>query len=129
MADLRNIVEWDPDATEIEQTVGDGPGLNAEYRVTVGGMGTPVTLTYKVSSFDPQTSLEFGASNRFITSHDTVEIGAAPADGGTIVRYTAQLEAQDGSGLDDEMLQAGLSDLGSGAGAGLARELDGVVEA
>ena len=89
MAHLVHFEEWDPGVKGVTQVVGDRPGPGAAYDVTVGGVGGDMTLRYVIVEFEPQRRVVARAETARIASLDI--IGVAPAPGGALVTYEANL--------------------------------------
>ncbi len=52
MSDLRHLAVWDPSITSVEQVEGDGPGVGAEYDVTLKAAGGERTMRYRIEEMD-----------------------------------------------------------------------------
>ncbi|MEI6570253.1 MAG: SRPBCC family protein [Actinomycetes bacterium] len=121
MANLANFAEWDPGVTRVNQSEGEGPGLNAVYDVTIKGLPTP--LRYRTTQFDSPYSIVARAETLLLTSLDTITV---EADGtGSIVTYDAKLTLNGPLGLADPILRLTFGRIGDRAAAGLIRVLDG----
>ncbi len=121
MANLANFAEWDPGVSRVNQSEGEGPGLNAVYDVTLKGFPTP--LRYRTTQFDSPNSIVARAETLLLTSLDTITV---EADGtGSIVTYDAKLTLNGPLGLADPILRLTFGRIGDRAAAGLIRVLDG----
>lgn len=123
MADLRNFEEWDPGVRSSVQVVGDGPGPDAEYDVTVDAPGRALTLRYRVISHVPPRSITVTASSRMLTSSDRIDV--TPDGDGCRVRYHAELTLNGPLGVFDAFLKGPFRKIGERANRGLMRALDG----
>ncbi|MBJ7382137.1 MAG: SRPBCC family protein [Acidimicrobiia bacterium] len=121
MANLANFAEWDPGVSRVNQSEGEGPGLNAVYDVTLKGFPTP--LRYRTTQFESPNSIVARAETLLLTSLDTITV---EADGtGSIVTYDAKLTLNGPLGLADPILRLTFGRIGDRAAAGLIRVLDG----
>ncbi len=121
MANLANFAEWDPGVSRVNQSEGEGPGLNAVYDVTLKGLPTP--LRYRTTQFESPNSIVARAETLLLTSLDTITV---EADGtGSIVTYDAKLTLNGPLGLADPILRLTFGRIGDRAAAGLIRVLDG----
>lgn len=121
MANLANFAEWDPGVSRVNQSEGEGPGLNAVYDVTLKGLPTP--LRYRTTQFESPNSIVARAETLLLTSLDTITV---EADGtGSIVTYDAKLTLNGPLGLADPILRLTFGRIGDRASAGLIRVLDG----
>ncbi len=121
MANLANFAEWDPGVSRVNQSEGEGPGLNAVYDVTLKGLPTP--LRYRTTQFDSPNSIVARAETLLLTSLDTITV---EADGtGSIVTYDAKLTLNGPLGLADPILRLTFGRIGDRAAAGLIRVLEG----
>lgn len=123
MADLRNFEEWDPGVRSAVQVVGDGPGPDAEYDVTVDAPGRGLTLRYRVVAHVPPRSVTVTARSRLLTSRDRIDV--TPDGDGSLVRYHAELTLNGPLGVVDVLLKAPFRKIGERADRGLVRALDG----
>ncbi len=121
MANLANFAEWDPGVSRVNQSEGEGPGLNAVYDVTLKGLPTP--LRYRTTQFESPNSIVARAETLLLTSLDTITV---EADGtGSIVTYDAKLTLNGPLGLADPILRLTFGRIGDRAAAGLIRVLEG----
>lgn len=127
MSDLRNFDEWDPGTLSAEQVVGDGPGLAAEYDLSVKGPVGNLPFRYVTTEWDPPHRFVVKGTNRFFTSIDTITVD--PADSGCIVGYDAELLLNGPLSIFDKLLGKGFQGPGDKAAAGLERVLDGTKQA
>jgi carbon monoxide dehydrogenase subunit G len=122
MADLRNFAEWDPGVRDATQVIGDGPGPDAEYDVTVDAAGRALTLRYAAIHYDAPRSITVQASSRLFTSLDRIDV--TPDGDGSLVRYDATLTFNGPLGLFDPFLRGTFRKIGDRANRGLLRALD-----
>ena len=123
MADLSKFAEWDPGVVSVEQSEGDGPGLDAVFDVVVKGVGRPLTLRYRTTTYDPPSLIVARAQSTLLTSLDTISVRA---DGtGSVVTYDAELTLNGLLGLADPLLGLSFKRIGDRAAAGLIGVLDG----
>jgi hypothetical protein len=123
VADLSNFAEWDPGVVKVEQTEGDGPGLDAVFDVAVKAIRGPLVLRYRTTVYDPPGSIVARAQSHLLTSIDTITV---VGDGtGSVVTYDAELTLNGLLGLADPLLGLGFKKIGDRAAAGLIGALDG----
>ena len=123
MAELRNLTAWDPGVHTVEQVVGEQPGLNAEFNVTVDGFSGPMTLTYVMTGFKSPQHFSVKAQSDLLTSHDQTTVVAT--DEGCTVTYSAELTLNDSVGIADEEFATTFNIVGDRAARGLAKALEG----
>jgi hypothetical protein len=123
MADMRRFTEWDPGIRRIVQVVGDGPGPEVAYDVTVAGFPRDMTLRYVVEDYVAPTTILLVARSAVFTSVDRVTVTAR--DGGAVVVYDAVLTLNGPLRLGDLGLRPVFNRIGDRAAAGLRRSLDG----
>jgi carbon monoxide dehydrogenase subunit G len=121
MSDLSNFDEWDPGVSRAEQVAGSGPAKGAEYELDASGS----TLRYVVEHFDPPTKVRATASNRFITSVDTITVEADDPGAGSLVTYDADLTLNGPLRLGDPLLKLAFDRIGDRAAKGLVAKLQG----
>ena len=124
MADIQNYKVWDPGVHDVELVVGDGPGLNSAFAVTVDGFSGPMTLTYVVTSFDSPNRFSVKAEHDLLTSLDETTVVAS--GDGSLVTYAAELTISDSLGISDEDFAKTFKIVGNKAAVGLAEALEGV---
>ena len=90
MADLRNFERWDPGVRAAWLVVGESPGLDAAFDVTVGGVLRDVVLRYETLEYEAPHRVVVRARNSVLTSVDEIAVEEAPA--GSVVAYQAGLE-------------------------------------
>jgi hypothetical protein len=121
VADLGNLADWDPGVTTSVQVVGDGPGPDAEYDVTLstGSM----TLRYVTTAFAGPRSVTYEAKASWFTSIDVISV--EPAAEGSIVTYDATLRLPLLLRLGDPLLGVVFRRIGDAAAGGLRSALEG----
>jgi len=129
MSDLRNFDEWDPGTVSAVQVMGGGPGLAAEYDLSVKGPVGNLEFRYVTTEFDPPRRFVVKGTNRFFTSIDTITVEPATGDkgAGSIVGYHAELLLNGPLSIFDKLLAKGFQGPGDKAAAGLERVLDGTI--
>ncbi len=89
MADMRNFEQWDPGVKSVRQVEGDGPGPNAVFDVTVGGIGRDIVLRYRTLEYLAPQRVVLEASNSVLTSRDVITV--EPRGEQSAVVYDADL--------------------------------------
>lgn len=89
VADFSNLPEWDPGAVSSAQTEGDGPELGAVYDLQFSFAGSEMPLTYRITDIDPPHRVVIEGDGARVSARD--EIRFEDADGGTRIRYVADL--------------------------------------
>ena len=123
LSDLRNFVQWDPGTVSAVQVSGSGPGLAAQYDLSVKGPVGNLAFRYVTTEFDPPRRLVVKGTNRFFTSIDTITV--EPNEAGLTVGYHVELLLNGPLSIFDTLLAKGFQGPGDKAAAGLARVLDG----
>ncbi|MCU0274493.1 MAG: SRPBCC family protein [Acidimicrobiales bacterium] len=123
MADLRNLAIWDPGVRRVVQVVGEGPGPDAVFEVTVAGVGRDLTLRYETVEYDAPGWFVVRAVTSQLQSEDRVSV--APVPGGCVVTYDAELRLRGLFGLADPALALAFRRIGDRAKDGLVRALEG----
>ncbi len=121
VADLENLAEWDPGVASSEQTTGDGPAVDAVYKVAASG----ATLHYKVTAYDEPTLVGMRATSKLFDSIDAITF-TKTADG-CEVTYEAELKLNGALGVFDFGLGLMFNYIGGKAANGLAKALDGEI--
>jgi hypothetical protein len=122
MADLRHLAVWDPSITGSAQVVGDGPGVGAEYDVTLEIAGRETTMRYRIAECDPGArTLLAESETSVLTSSDRISVAT---DGGRVtVTYDADLVLKGPAKIGDPVLGIGFDRMGDKAAAGLEETL------
>lgn len=123
MADLGNFAAWDPGVTAVEQVVGDGPGADATFDVTVKGFPADITLRYETRLYEPDARLVVRADSSMLSSVD--EVTVVPDGDGSVVTYDAELTLRGLLAVFDPGLRLVFGRIGDRAAAGLRDALDG----
>ena len=126
LADFSNAPEWDPGVTSAERLAGEGPVASGEeFRLMVRSVQGEMPLTYRVTAIDRPASVTFRAESGLLVSLDTISF--TQHDGGTLVRYDADLRLKGPLRLADPLLRIVFSRIGDRARDGLCRALGGTV--
>jgi carbon monoxide dehydrogenase subunit G len=123
MADLTNFAAWDPGVVSADQVEGEGAGLGTAFLVKVRAVPGPIDLTYRTTVYEPPGRVVAVASNRRLTSHDTITV--RPEGEGSIVSYDAELTLNGILRLADPLLGLVFGRIGDRAAAGLIEALEG----
>lgn len=123
MADLNNFELWDPGVVDVEQVEGTSPVIGAEYDVTVQAVPKPLTLRYRIITFDPDHVVVARAESTLLTSLDRITVDSD--DDGTTVTYDAELTLSGPLALADPLLGIAFQRIGDRAAAGLIEALNG----
>ena len=98
LSDLMNFAEWDPGVKRSTLVVGDEPGVDAAYDVTVSG----TTLRYVTLEYEAPRRAVLEAKSFFLRSYDIIEV--VEVDDGCEVTYDATLDLNGLLGLADPLL-------------------------
>lgn len=122
MSDLRHLADWDPSIESSVQTAGDGPGLGAEYDVTVHAAGGDRTMHYRVEEWVPEERRLLAVSETpVLTSYDRISVDEVVGhEHPTAVTYDADLVMKGPAKLADPLVSLGFDKMGDKAAAGLA---------
>jgi hypothetical protein len=124
MADLTNFQEWDPGVLSADQVRGEGPGPGAAYDVEVKGVPRPLTLTYRLITYEAPHRFVAKAKSKMLSSVDTIEVRPDDRDG-SIVTYDAELTLAGVLAAADPLLKRAFDGIGDRAANGLVNALDG----
>jgi len=124
MADLANFAQWDPGVRRAEQVTGDGPGPGAEFDVEVQGIGRPLTLCYRLTTYQPPDEVVAEATTSLLRSLDRISVEPAEG-GGSVVTYDAELTLQGVLRMADPLLAIAFDRIGKRAERGLIAALQG----
>ena len=124
MADLTNFARWDPGVISSVQVEGDGPEPGAAFDVEVKGIPRPITLRYRLQTFEAPNLCVAEAKSALLTSVDTITIRRDDAEG-SLVTYDAELTLNGPLGLADPLLAKAFEGIGDRAARGLVRALEG----
>ncbi len=124
MADLTNFERWDPGVVSAVQVNGDGPEPGAAFDVEVKAVPRPLTLRYRLVTFERPNLVVAEAKSRLLTSLDRIEV-RADGDSGSIVTYDAELTLNGALSIADPLLGPVFDRIGERAAAGLVDALDG----
>ena len=123
MADLRNFAEWDPGVVSSELIEGEEAALGSVFEVAVNAVGGPMSLRYRIERYERPDVVVAIASNRRLTSDDTINVRAD--DGGAVVTYDAVLTLNGLFRFADPFLSLAFKRIGDKAAAGLIDALAG----
>lgn len=127
LSDFSNAEEWDPGVVAAERLGPDGPVREGtDFRLAVKLPGRDARLTYRVTAIDPPTRVTLRAESAVIVSLDTITL-TEREDGGTLVRYDADLRLKGPLRLADPALGIAFGRVGDRARDGLCRALDGTI--
>lgn len=126
LADMRSFAQWDPGVRQVEQVRGDGAGADAEFDVTVAGIGgaPDLTLRYRTVEYAPPRELLVVAQHALLVSKDRITV--VPSGDGATVTYDADLRLRGPLRLFDLGLRLAFRPIGDRAAAGLRAALGGV---
>jgi len=124
MSNLENFDEWDPGTTSSQRVVGSAPGLGTAYDLVIRTAGRNMTLRYETIEFDAPRRITARADTKTLQSLDIITVEATP-DGGSIVRYDANISLKGLAKLATPLLALGFQRIGDHAAAGLRRALEG----
>ncbi len=123
LATVERFEEWDPGVTSGEQIEGDGPGLDARYRLMVKGfVGGEVPLTYVVTAYDEPFRFVIVADAKTLRSDDVITVVAT--DTGCEVTYAADLVLKGVWAIGSPILGLVFDRIGDRAAAGLRTFLE-----
>lgn len=89
LADFTHTNEWDPGTVVTTRVGGDG-GLGTTYANRSEFLGREVELTYRTTTHDRPTKVQFRGSNDSTTATDTMTF--SPDASGTSICYRAEFE-------------------------------------
>jgi len=125
MADLRNLVEWDPGVKRVSQVDGSGGGPDASFDVVATGR-RELTFRYITVEYDEPRKAVIQARRRLLTSIDTIAIAVGSASH-CLVTYDAVLRLNGPLRWADFILKPMFKRIGDRAARGLVAALDGEV--
>jgi hypothetical protein len=123
LADVRNLVDWDPSVVSVDQVAGDGGGRDTEFDVEVAHAGGSTTFRYRTTRFEPSTTVQIEARTRALTSIDRISF--ADDGEGCLVTYDARLDLNGSRRVLDPLLRLVFGRVGDRAAAGLESALEG----
>ena len=119
MADLRNLVDWDPGVKGAVLVDGEAGSEHAVVDVTVSG----TTLRYTTTGFEPSTMLVVRAESSTLVSIDRVAV--LDEGDSRVVTYDAELHLKGVLKVADPLLGVAFRRIGDRAANGLRRVLAG----
>ena len=121
VGDFANSAAWDP-GVDRSRTVGDGPvGVGTRYELMVRFGGRRLPMTYEVTEFDPPDRVVLRGSGATVNAVDDIRFEAV--DGGTRIRYIADLRLKGVVRLVEPLMRGRLRKVGSDAMAGMKEAL------
>ena len=123
LAAVERFVEWDPGVSSGEQVTGEGPGVGAEYVLTVSSfVGSDLPLTYETTSFNAPHRFVIVADAKNLRSDDVITV--VPDGDGCQVTYAADLVMKGPFALVNPLLGLVFNRIGDKAAAGLRTFLE-----
>ncbi len=123
VADFSNLPRWDPGAVSSVQTEGDGPELGAVYELQFSFAGRQVPLTYRITEIDPPNLVVIEGDGARLSARD--EIRFDPVDGGSRIRYVADLTLKGALGLVQPLFRPLFTRLETASREGMRSALGG----
>ena len=122
LSDFTTTTEWDPGTVSTVRAEGDG-GVGTVYLNTSSFAGRQTELTYVVTDLRAPELIALRGENSTLVAIDTMTV--EPAQGGTLVTYTADFRFKGAWKLVAPFLRPAFRRLGDEAQAGLQTALDG----
>jgi carbon monoxide dehydrogenase subunit G len=121
VADFENIVEWDPGVTAVRKTTEGLPAVGTEYDLDLSYGGSPITMTYRITEWDPprRVILEGDGDRTFAVDR----ISFLPLESGSSVEYQADIRMKGIYRVAEPFLGKLFRKIGDGAVAGLDQRL------
>jgi len=121
VADFENIVEWDPGVTAVRKTTEGLPAVGTEYDLDLSYGGSPITMTYRITEWDPprRVVLEGDGDRTFAVDR----ISFLPLESGSSVEYQADIRMKGIYRVAEPFLGKLFRKIGDGAVAGLDQRL------
>ena len=124
LSDLEHFADWDPGVKRSVHVAGTGPGLGSAYDVTVGGVGSDITMRYATVGVEPPHRIEVRAETAMLLS---VDVMTFVEDGtGCTATYDADLSLKGPLRIANPLLGLAFRRIGDRAATGLRRALEGV---
>ncbi|MEP7041357.1 MAG: SRPBCC family protein [Chloroflexota bacterium] len=129
LSDFGSIEEWDPFIQRAERLDPGPPRIGSRYHLEGRLLGRSVGLDYQITEIDPMARRVklVGSGGRAYDGWD--EITITPADGGSTVRYDAEVRLHGGARLLVLLAPVGMILGGGRALAGMRRRLDEMASA
>jgi hypothetical protein len=126
VAEFANIVEWDPgvvSSKKCRQGVADREptGVGTSYELVVSYGGRRYEMIYEVIEWEPSDRVVLLGHGDRVKAVDTIEF--APTNGGTEIRYTAEITLTGIGRLAMPFLGKFLAQIGTAAASGLKARL------
>lgn len=121
VADFENIVEWDPGVTAVRKTTEGPPAVGTEYDLDLSYGGSPITMTYRITEWDPprRVILEGDGDRTFAVDR----ISFLPSGTGSSVEYQADIRMKGIYRVAEPFLGKLFRKIGDGAVEGLDQRL------
>jgi len=121
LSDFSTTREWDPGVVEAEH-LGDGPiGEGSEFRVVAEFLGRQNELVYRVTDFEPGSSVTLRGENATVVSLDRIDV--EPVGAGARITYDADLTLKGPLRIADALLKLAFGRVGDRALEGLRTTL------
>jgi dehydrogenase/reductase SDR family protein 12 len=121
VGDFANSADWDP-GVDRSRTITDGPvGVGTRYELIVRFGDRRLPMIYEVTLFDPPDRVVLRGSGATVNAVDDIRF--EEADGGTRIRYTADLRLKGPFRMVEPFMSGRLRKVGSDAMAGMKEAL------
>ncbi len=121
LARFDHVAGWDPGCTAAEK-ISEGPvEVGSAFRVVAAFLGRPVELVYRVTVHEPPKRLVLEAHGSGFACVDRIE--TEPAEGGTRIRYRAEVKLEGWRRALDPALQLAFAWVAWDAVRGLQEKL------
>lgn len=91
IADFRTLTEWEPSVQKALQTKGEGPGVDAAYRITMRFAGRESEMTYQCETYAADHAILRGDGDGF-SACDRIDVRTL--DSGSEVTYCTDIRLQ-----------------------------------
>lgn len=121
VANFENIAEWDPGVTAVRKITDGPPSVGTEYDLDLSYGGSPVSMVYRVTEWDPprRVVLEGDGDRTFAIDR----ISFLPSATGSSVEYQADIRMKGIYRVAEPFLGKLFRKIGDGAVEGLDRRL------
>ena len=116
-----NTVDWDPGVLGAEQLDPGPVGPGTRFRLVLPFLGRRISLTYRVTSYQPGREVVLAATSALLRATDKIVVTGA-ADG-SAVSYEAEVRLRGPLHLLDPVMRPGFRAVADRAAAGLAQAL------
>ena len=121
LATFSNAAEWDPGVLAGEQ-LDPGPVRHGtRFRLVVPFLGLRMSLTYHVTSYQPDHEVVLAATNSLLRATDKIVVTGGPD--GSAVSYDAEVRLRGPLHVLDPLMRPGFRAVAGRAAAGLTRAL------